>query len=379
MNKKRVVALIAASIMTISLFAGCGSKTTTPSTDSTKTTEKKIKVGLSTDEGGLNDKSFNQSADTGIKKAVKDFGVDYKAIESKQKEDYEANLDALVANGDDLTFGVGFQMETAMENKAKQYSDKKFALIDSGAYEDPNATNPVQLKNVESIMFKENEGSFLVGVIAGKMTKTNKIGFIGGKDFALINKFEAGFAAGVKAVNPEAAKGLISSDGKALGTMVKYADSFNDTNKGYELAKSLYGAGCDVVYHAAGGVGIGLFKAAKELKDSGKSVWAIGVDMDQAVSVPEYASVILTSMVKRVDVGTYQAVKDVKDGKFQGGKVVELGLKEDGVGVAPSSDKNVPKDILDLVTKYSDAVKSGSIKVPAARADVLTFTAPEVK
>ena len=379
MNKKRVVALIAASIMTVSLFAGCGSSKPTPNTDSSTKTEKKLKVGLSTDEGGLNDKSFNQSADTGIKKAVKDFGVDYKPIESKQKEDYEANLDALVAYGDDLTFGVGFQMETAMENKAKQYPDKNFALIDSVAYEDPKASNPVLLKNVESILFKEHEGSFLVGVIAGKMTKTNKIGFIGGKDSALINRFEAGFASGVKAVNPEAAKGLISSDGKALGTMVKYADTFADSNKGYELAKSLYGSGCDIIFHAAGGVGIGMFKATKELKDSGKQVWAIGVDMDQAVSVPEYADVILTSMVKRVDVATYQAVKDVKDGKFQGGKLVELGLKEDGVGIAPSSDKNVPKDILDLVNKYSDAIKGGTIKVPATRADVLNFTAPEVK
>ena len=368
MNKKRVVAMLATAIMTVSLFAGCGQKPQNqPAGEGTKQGAK-VKIGLSTDEGGLNDKSFNQSADTGIKKAVKEFGVDYKPVESAKKEDYESNLDALVNAGSNLTFGIGFQMEQAMKNVAGKYKDKNFAIIDT----------VVDAPNVESITFKEQEGSFLMGVIAGKMTKTNKVGFIGGKDFATINKFEVGFAAGVKAVNPEAAKGLISSDGKSPGTMVKYADSFGDTNKGYELAKSLYGAGCDIIYHAAGGVGIGMFKATKELKDSGKQVWAMGVDMDQAVTVPEYASVILSSMIKKVDVATYTATKDVVDGKFQGGKHVEYGLKEDGVGIAPTSDKNTPKDVLDLVNKYTEAIKADKFVVPATREEAVKFAAPSI-
>jgi basic membrane protein A len=184
---------------------------------------------------------------------------------------------------------------------------------------------------------------------------------------------------------PAAAEGLLSKDGKAFGTMVKYVDDFGDPNKGYEAAKALYGAGCDIVYHAAGGVGIGLFKAAKELKDGGKTVWAIGVDMDQAESVtdtngkPMYADVILTSMIKRVDTGTYNAVKEVVQDKFQGGKSIVLGLKEDGVGVAPSSSTNVPKEILDLVTKYADAIKADKLVVPGTRADATKFTPVEVK
>ncbi|MBV7272658.1 BMP family protein [Clostridium thailandense] len=365
--KKKIITILAAVAIVTGVFTGCGSKDSTTQQQSGQT-GKSVKIGLSTDEGGLNDKSFNQAADTGIKKAVKDFGVDYKAVESAKKEDYESNLDALVNNGDNLVFGVGFQMEQAMKNIAGKYKDKNFAIIDT----------TVDLPNVESISFKEQEGSFLMGVIAGKMTKANKVGFIGGKDQALINKFEAGFAAGVKAVNPEAATGLISADGKTPGTMVKYADSFNDTNKGYELAKSLYGAGCDVIYHAAGGVGIGMFKAAKELKDSGKTVWAIGVDMDQAITVPEYSSVILSSMVKKVDTATYNAVQDVVKGKFQGGKHVVLGIKEDGVGVAPSSDKNTPKDVLDLVNKYMEAIKSGKLTVPETRDAVGKFTVPQI-
>ena len=356
MNKKRFISMFSAAIVSVSLFSGCGQKQELkPITEGTSKSSQ-VKVGLSTDEGGLNDKSFNQAADTGIKEAQKKFGVDYKPIESTKKEDYEANLEALVSNGSNLVFGVGFQMEQAMKDVAGKHKDKNFAIIDT----------TVDLSNVESITFKEQEGSFLMGVIAGKMTKTNKVGFIGGKDQALINKFEAGFAAGVKAVNPQAATGLISADGKSPGTMVKYADSFNDTNKGYELAKSLYGEGCDVIYHAAGGVGIGMFKAG------------IGVDMDQAVTVPEYAGVILSSMVKRVDTATYNAVQDAVNGKFQGGKHVELGLKEDGVGIAGTSNKNTPKEVLDLVNKFAEAIKAGKFTVPATRDEANKFTVPSI-
>jgi len=357
MNKKKVVAVLTTVAVVATLFVGCGTK------EKPAAEQSKITIGLSTDEGGLNDKSFNQSANEGVNKAKKEDGFNYKAIESKKKEDYNANLEALIEDGSNLTFAVGFQMADAMTEVAKAHTDKNFAIIDS----------VVDLPNVASITFKEQEGSFLMGIIAGKMTKTNKVGFIGGKDFDLINRFEVGFAAGVKAVNPEAAKGLISTDGKSAGTTVKYADSFGDSAKGYELAKSLYQDGCDVVYHAAGGVGIGLFKAAKELKDGGKAVWAIGVDMDQSLTVPEYADVILSSMMKRVDTATYNASKSVVNNTFKGGTVISLGLKEQGVGIAPTSDKNVPKDVLDEVKKYEDKVIAGDVVVPVNRAEAMKF------
>jgi basic membrane protein A len=355
MNKKKVVAVLTAVAVVATLFVGCGTKKEAAKSD--------ITIGLSTDEGGLNDKSFNQSANEGVTKAKGEDGFNYKAIESTKKEDYTANLEALIEDGSNLTFAIGFQMADALTEVAKGHTDKNFAIIDS----------VVDLPNVASITFKEQEGSFLMGIIAGKMTKTNKVGFIGGKDFDLINRFETGFAAGVKAVNPEAAKGLTSTDGKSPGTTVKYADSFGDSAKGYELAKSLYQDGCDVIYHAAGGVGIGLFKAAKELKDSGKPVWAIGVDMDQSLTVPEYADVILSSMMKRVDTATYNEAKAAAKKEFKGGTVINLGLKEQGVGIAPTSDKNVPKDVLDEVKKFEDKVIAGDIVVPAVRADVMTF------
>ncbi|GAA0123387.1 MAG: BMP family ABC transporter substrate-binding protein [Clostridium argentinense] len=365
MKMKRLVAVLTSAILTAGILGGCGSAATDGNDGSAASGEEKkseIMIGLATDEGGLNDKSFNQSADEGVKKAVEEFGVKYKPIESKKKEDYEPNLQALVDAGADLSFAIGYQLDKATTNAAENNPENKFAIIDA----------VVDAPNVMSITFKEEEGSFLMGVIAGKMTKSNQIGFIGGKDIDTIQKFESGFVAGVKAVNPEAAKLLESPDGEKPGKNVKYADSFDDSNKGYELAKSLYNAGCDVIYHSAGGVGIGMFKAAQELKDSGKEVWAIGVDKDQAVSVPEYAGVILSSMIKRVDVGTYNATKDVVNGEFKSGHTV-LGLKDGGVGIAETTEKNTPKDVVDLAKDYEQKIIKGEIKAPATREEAKNF------
>lgn len=369
--KKRLIAILAAVAVTSTLFVGCGGSNTAQ--NSTQSKKKSFKVGLSTDQGGLNDKSFNQAADTGVKKLQKELGFDYKAIESKQKEDYEQNLDALVSNGDNLTWGIGFQMESAMEDIAKKYPDKKFALIDSVAVEDEKASNPKQLSNVESVMFKENESSFLAGIIAGKMTKSHKIGFIGGIDTSLIQKFEVGFTAGVKCTDPSAAE-LLNNRKTVL-----YAGSFDDTNKGYELAKTLINEGCDVIYHAAGGVGIGMFKAVKEANDSGKKVWAIGVDQDQSVTLPEYKNYILTSCMKKVDTATYDVTKAAYENKFKGGTQLVLGLKENGVGLAPTTSVNTPKDVVDLEKKYEDEVRSGKIQVPSKLGEVDKFTPPSIQ
>ncbi|WP_040193034.1 BMP family lipoprotein [Clostridium culturomicium] len=366
MKMKRIVALLATVAMTATLLVGCASPKDGGSTGDTSKgdegTKSEVFIGLSTDEGGINDKSFNQTANDGVVKAEKEFGLKYKYLEATKKEDYEPNLQGLIDEGADLTFAIGYQLSDAVKNIAKNNADSKLCLIDS----------VVDAPNVLSITFKEEEGSFLMGVIAGLTTKTNKVGFIGGKDQETIVKFEAGFAAGVAAVNPEAAKGLISPDGKAVGTTVKYADSFADTNKGYELAKSLYDDGVDVIYHAAGGCGIGLFQATKELKEKGQDVWAIGVDMDQQVSLPEYADVMLSSMMKRVDNATYDAAKSVVDGTFEGGNKV-LGIAEGGVGMSDSTSKNTDAKVIEKAKEFEEKIKKGEIKVPGTRAEVKDF------
>lgn len=369
MKMKRIVALMATVAMTATLLVGCGNGGNSGSGDTAETPDggdKKsdIMIGLSTDEGGLNDKSFNQTANEGVVKAQKEFDLKYKPLEATKKEDYEPNLQALIDEGSDLTFAIGYQLADAVGNAAKNNPDANFCLIDSVVDED----------NVLSITFKEEEGSFLMGVIAGLTTNTNKVGFIGGKDSETIVKFETGFAAGVAAVNPEAAKGLISSDGKNPGTTVKYADSFADTNKGYELAKSLYNDGCDVIYHAAGGVGIGLFQATQELREAGEDVWAIGVDMDQQVALPEFADVMLSSMMKRVDDAAYDAVKSVVDGKFEGGHKV-LGIAEGGVGMSASTSKNTDAKVIEKAKEFEEKIKKGEIKVPGTREEAKDFKA----
>lgn len=361
MKMKRLVALMATVTMTAGMLAGCGNSSSAGEGSEGASDKDVIKVGLSTDEGGINDKSFNQTANDGVLRAVEEFGVDYTPIEAQKKEDFEPNLQALVDDGAHITFGIGYQLADALANVSEANPDNKFAIIDS----------VVEGDNVLSVTFKEEEGSFLMGVLAGLTTKTNKVGFIGGKDQEAIVKFEAGFAAGVKAVNPEAAEGLISADGTATGTTVKYADSFSDVNKGYELAKSLYESGCDIIYHAAGGVGIGMIQATQEAKDSGKDVWAIGVDMDQAASLPEYADVILSSMIKKVDVATFDAIKSVIDGEFKG-EVKVLGVAEGGVGMAESTKAS--EEVIKAAKEYEEKIKAGEFEVPATREGVMNFS-----
>lgn len=377
MRMKRLIAIMATVTMAVGVLAGCGSKTDngdgdkTPDSgkDSTQQEENKddkkeeaMKVSLCTDEGGVNDKSFNQTANEGCNKAVTDFGVEYKYVESAKKEDYEPNLQALVDDGSKLVFACGYQLADAVKAAAESNPDTNFCIIDS----------VVEGSNVESITFKEEEGSFLMGVIAGLTTKTNKVGFIGGKDVETIVKFESGFAAGVAAVNEEAAKGLVSADGTSAGTAVKYADSFADTNKGYELAKSLYESGCDVIYHAAGGVGVGLFQAAQEERKGGNDVWAIGVDMDQAVSLPDYADVILSSMMKRVDIATYDTIKELKEDNFKAGTKA-LGIAEGGVGMAATTSDNTAPEVMKKAEEFEDKIKAGEIEVPGTRAGVVDY------
>ncbi len=360
---KKILSFVLALTMVMALFVGCGQKTeptegNKPAEGQQKEEEKpKIKIGLATDEGGKGDKSFNDAAIAGLEKIQKDYGIEPVILESKQNDQYEPNLKNL-AEANDLVFAIGFKMADATKKVAEANPDKKFGIVDE----------EVKLPNVVSIKFKEHEGSFLVGVVAAKTSKNGKIGFVGGIDSPLIQKFEAGFIAGVKSVNPEAAKDLESRKN------VRYAASFSDVNKGYELAKQLYNSGCDVIYHAAGGVGIGVFNAAKEMKK-----YAIGVDSDQALTVPDAKDVILCSMIKKVDVGTYTVSKDAMDGNFKGGQTLELGLKEDCVGISPTVNPAVSKETLDLANKYRDEIIKGSIKVPSTLDEAKSFQPVELK
>lgn len=295
-----------------------------------------MKIGMVTDTGGVNDQSFNQSAWEGLQRAGKDFGADVNFKESKQDADYAPNFETLIDDGDDLIWGIGFLMGDVVEQTAKANPDKKFAIIDY-AYEDTPS-------NLASVVFKAEEASFLVGYIAGKMTKTNKVGFVGGMHIPVIPPFEYGFKAGVKTANPD------------CEILDQYAESFTDAAKGKAIANQMYQNGADIIFHASGGVGDGVIEAAKE-----QNKWVIGVDKDQNFLAPDN---VITSAMKRVDNGVYNVVKDLYEGNFPGGQTVVYGLKEGGVDIAPTSDKHVPADILKEVEKEKKDIINGKISVP---------------
>jgi basic membrane protein A len=300
----------------------------------------KMKIAMVTDVGGVNDQSFNQSAWEGLKRSEKDFGIQVAYKESKQDADYAPNMETLTDAGYDLIWGIGFLMGDAIKETAEINPDQKYAIIDF-SYGDETP------QNVACAVFQEEEPSFLVGYIAGKMTTANKVGFVGGIKFPLIEKFEYGYMAGVKLANPD------------VEVLRQYAESFTDAAKGKAITNNMYQQGADIVFHASGGVGDGVIEAAKE-----KGKWAIGVDKDQNFLAPDN---VLTSAMKRVDNAIYDIGKRLIEGEFAGGDTVVYNLKNDGVGIAPTSDKHVPAEILREVDDLVAKIKAGEIVVPATK------------
>ncbi|MEK4272911.1 BMP family lipoprotein [Paenibacillus sp. FSL R7-0026] len=336
-----LVMLLAVSVM----LAGCGSKPKEETnaggdTGGTSTEAKSdLNIGMVTDVGGVNDKSFNQSAWEALQATETETGTAVKYLQSKSDEEYIPNLNEFVKGGYDLTWGIGFQLADAIKTVAEQNPDAKLAIIDS----------VVDAPNVKSVTFAEEEGSYLVGVVAGLTTKSNKIGFVGGMESPLIKKFEVGFREGVKAVNPDAQ--FISN----------YTGAFDKPDLGKAAAATLYNEGVDIIFHASGATGNGVFNEAIARKKQGQDVWVIGVDKDQSLEFGD--EITLTSMIKKVDEAVKRVNKEVVDGTFAGGSE-NLTLKENGVGIADTSTANVPADTLAKVEEYKEKIISGEIKVP---------------
>jgi len=305
-----------------------------------------LSISMVTDVGGVNDQSFNQSAWEGLMRAEKDLGIKVAYKESKQDADYAPNMETLTDAGYDLIWGIGFLMGDAIKETAEINPDQKYAIIDF-------AYGPETPANVTCAVFQEEQPSFLVGYIAGKMTKANKVGFVGGIKFPLIEKFEYGFMAGVKLANPK------------CEVLRQYAESFTDAAKGKAIANNMYQQGADIVFHASGGVGDGVIEAAKE-----KGKYAIGVDKDQNFLAPDN---VITSAVKRVDNAIFDMARRLKEGQWKGGETVVYNLSNDGVGIAPTSDKHVPADVLKDVQGLVAKIKGGEIVVPATLAEFEKF------
>jgi basic membrane protein A len=305
-----------------------------------------VKVGVVFDVGGLGDKSFNDAANRGMLKAKAELGVQTQYIEPGDGSDRESALRQRAAAGDNIVIGVGFIFSDDITKLAAQFPDTKFACIDYTLPQGVEKTPP----NLVGLRFREHEGSFLVGAIAGRVTKTKKLGFVGGMKIPLIRKFEAGYGAGVKQVCPDCTvlSGYAGTEPKA----------FADPTKGKELALAQYGRGVDIIYHASGKTGDGVFDAAKEQKKL-----AIGVDSDQFHVAP---CCVLTSMVKKVDVAVFDTIKQVVDNKFESG-VHEFGLADNGVGFVYDDNNKafIPKAVVDEVNGLAKQIIAGTIKVPS--------------
>jgi basic membrane protein A and related proteins len=297
------------------------------------------------DIGGRGDKSFNDAAWEGISRAARELGVTTEILEPTGAEDREAAMRLFAARGFDLVIGVGFIFSTDIDVVAAAFPATRFACIDYA----PSADHPVP-PNVEGLIFREEEGSFLVGAVAGLLTRSQHVGFVGGMDIPLIHKFEAGYRAGVKQVCP------------ACAVHVAYAGStpeaFRDPVKGKALAVSEITAGADVIYHASGTTGHGVFEACR---DMGKL--AIGVDSDQHDEMP---GVVVTSMIKRGDVAVFDTIAAVARGGFTPG-LTSFGLKEEGVGYVAEGPhgEGIPAAVKARVAELRERVVRGEIAVPS--------------
>ncbi|OHW62221.1 membrane lipoprotein TmpC precursor [Andreesenia angusta] len=313
--------------------------------------EKSIRVAMVTDVGGVNDQSFNQSAWEGLQKAEKDFGIGASYVESTQDADYVPNLETLLDSNNELIWGIGYKLSEAIKTSAENNPDQKYAIVDYSYGEETP-------ENVVGVVFKAEQPSFLVGYIAASMTETDKVGFVGGIAGDVIDGFEYGYRAGVAYANKEL--------GKNVEVLVQYAEAFDNPAKGKAIANSMYQQGADIVFHASGGTGDGVIEAAKE-----QNKYAIGVDRDQNYLAPEN---VITSAMKRVDMGVYNLVEELKDGKFEGGSTKVYGLEEGAVDIAPTSSDNVPKEILDKVDGIKEKIVAGEIEVPLNKETFEAYT-----
>ncbi len=339
-------ATMAAATLALSACGG-GSSSSESSSSGAGASGSAVKVGLAYDIGGRGDKSFNDSAAVGLDKAKTDLGIEFKELSASQGEtdaDKESRLRLLAQGGYNPVIAVGFLYAAPLGKVAKEFPNTQFGIVDSSV---EGATN------VTGLSFAENEGSFLVGAAAALTSKSKNIGFVGGCNIPLIQKFEAGYVAGAQAVDPaiKVQKKYISDPPNCPG--------FNDPATGEVTAKGMFDGGADVVYHAAGGSGTGVFKAAKA---KGTGNWAIGVDSDQYQSATaDLKPFILTSMLKRVDVAVFDYIKASADGSpLKGDQVYDL--KKDGVGYATSGDHlTAVKAKLD---EFKAKIIAGEIKVP---------------
>ena len=358
----RIVAV--AGVATLALTAcSSGSK---PSSDSGSTSSASsngasFKACAVSDAGGWDDKSFNESAYNGLKSAQSKLGIQINTAESSSSADFVPNTESMVSDGCNLIIGVGFNLEKALHASANENKDVHYALVDSSFSDDSNKT--VTVENARPLLFNTAEAAYLAGYAAAGMTKTGKVATFGGIQIPSVTVFMDGFADGVAAYN------------KAKGTSVQvlgwdkatqngsFTQSFDDQALGKQQAQQFIDQGADIIMPVAGPVGLGAAAAAQA---DGKT-YIIGVDSDWYESAPDYKSIVLTSVMKEIGASVEQAITDSVNGKFTATPYVGT-LENGGVSIAPfhDFDSKVPSDLKDELTKLTDQIKKGELKVESA-------------
>jgi basic membrane protein A and related proteins len=328
-----------AVLAVVAVAAGCGSGGSSSTSgnaggSSPSSSAPQVKIGLVTDIGGLNDRSFNHLAYVGLQNAEKKLGVQGEVLQSNSDSDYVPNLQTAAAHGDNLVIAVGFLMESAVEKVAKAFPNTNFAIIDSGP------AKPIP--NLKSLLFHEQDGGYIAGYLAGLVTKTNVVSTVGGQKIPPVDHYIAGFQAGAKAANPK------------VTTLNAYSQSFTNQAACKELALNQISQHSDVVFQVAGGCGLGALSAAKE-----KGVWGVGVDADQAY----LGDFILTSAVKKVDVAVYDTIKQIQAGTFKGGTTDFFTAQNGGAGIGVISPK-VPAADVEKLKPIEQKIASGQITPP---------------
>ncbi|MDR2817344.1 MAG: BMP family ABC transporter substrate-binding protein [Oscillospiraceae bacterium] len=353
MNKKLTISIASVIIAIVVLCVSLDYfRTADPQPENTA--EPAFSAVLVTQIGGLDDKSFNESAWSGLKRAEEELGVTIQPIASDRAADYVTNLEKATDEAPNIVWGIGFGLAQAMEATAKANPTQKYGLVDCKLEEMP--------PNLVCVTFKEQEGAFLAGYLAGFQTKTGKIGFIGGIDSPIINRFKNGYEAGAKYIAKEL--------GKEVGVVTRYINSFDDLAKAKDVATKMISDGCDTLFHAAGGAGRGAIEAAAELNSQ-----VIGVDMDQHDVAPNN---VIASVVKHVDNAIFSITERIQKNELDFyGTGLEFGLKDGGLDLIGLSE-DVPAEFITGLEKVKQKIIAGELVVPATDEELVLFVGKNV-
>ena len=351
--KKRVIALVLSALMVTGLV-GCGSDN-----NSSTSEESTLKVGMVTDTGTIDDKSFNQGTWEGIKEAEKEFGLETTFMQpnGESESSYLTEIQNLYDSGYKFIVTPGYKFETAIYKAQSQYEDAKFVLIDG----EPNdgKDNYLVADNTVAVYFAEEQSGFIAGVAAAVELKTGDFGFIGGMEIPSVKKFNYGFQQGVAYANEN-----YGTTVSLKNENIVYSGSFSDTALGQQLAAQMYDNGVKAIFTAAAGVNIGVITEAKTRVVNGEEAWVIGVDSDQYDDgiYEGSKSVVLTSAIKKIDEATYQIINNEINGEFPGGQVLRFDAKNDAVGI-PSENPNLSEDTITKVNEVINSIKADEIEV----------------